>query len=129
MDIHKRDFQVKAKERFAAIPQRAAIDSRLTQRHWQVLAVVASYDRLGRNGQGCWISRKDIADSLGMSDENVSHALSDLRRFGYISSEAHPTDERKKIHRVLYTAADNDALVTSRRRKHLSEQNRCEQGH
>lgn len=140
MDLHKRDSKVKD-QRFAPIPQRALVDVRVTITHMRVLGVIAAHDRLGRNGQGCWLARKELAALCLLDVTNLSHALSDLRRWGYITSETHPTDERKKIHRVLYTLADNDALVPASRKNrcdtthlnrcattHPSEQNRCDEG-
>src|SRR5262245_41149877 len=88
MDLHKRKSQ--SKELFAPIPMRALRDNRLTARHFRVLGSVATYDRLGRNGQGSWAGSKRLAQDSGCSESHLCDALSDLRRFGYIASERHP---------------------------------------
>ena len=94
------------KELFAPLPARALSDMRLGAHHLRVLGVVALHDRLGRNKRGCYIGRKRMAQESGMSEVNVSHALSDLRMWGYITSELHPNSKRSKVHRVIYTDAD-----------------------
>src|SRR5262245_29254394 len=100
MSLQKSKSQ--SKELFAPIPMRALRDNRLTARHFRVLGSVATYDRLGRNGQGCWAGSKRLADDSGCREYHVSDALSDLRRFGYIASERHPMNRRTKVHRIIY---------------------------
>jgi len=91
---------------FSPIPLRAATDNRLSARHFRVLMAVASHDRLGRNGQGCWVGRKKLSEEAGLSETHTSDALSELRIFGYIRSEANPMNRRTLIHRVTYESAD-----------------------
>src|SRR5262249_18245137 len=95
----------------SAIPLRAATDNRLSARHFRVLMAVASHDRLGKNGQGCWVGRKKLSEEAGLSETHTSDALSDLRRFGYITSDRHVFNRRTLVHRVMYEMSQQqDAL-------------------
>jgi DNA-binding MarR family transcriptional regulator len=119
------------KELFAPIPVRAMNDLRLSPRHFRALMAVAFHDRFGRNGQGCWVGRKQLAKEAGCDETNFSHALSDLRLFGYIKSEEHPLSRRMKVHRVIYDTAERceaQHLSTDVRceTRHPSEENRCQ---
>lgn len=95
-----------SKELFAPLPARALKDTRLTARHFRVLAAVAFHDRFGKNGQGCWAGRKRLALETDCSETHVSDALGDLRALGYITSSPHPMNRRTKVHRVLYNDDD-----------------------
>ena len=114
------------KEIFAPIPLRAVSDMRLSARHLRVLAAIAYHDRFGRNGQGCWAGRKRLAVETGISGTHVSDMLSDLRIFGYITSDRHPMNLRTIVHRVLYDESKRsqigDPLQTSDRSHSRDEQ-------
>jgi DNA-binding MarR family transcriptional regulator len=106
-------------------------DLKLSPRHFRALMAVAFHDRFGRNGQGCWVGRKQLAKEAGCDETNFSHALSDLRLFGYIKSEEHPLSRRMKVHRVIYDTAERceaQHLSTDVRceTRHPSEENRCQ---
>src|SRR5262249_36127558 len=103
---HKRLSGKRRKLLFSPIPLRAATDNRLSARHFRVLMAVASHDRLGRNGQGCWVGRKKLSEEAGLSETHTSDALSDLRLFGYITSDRHVFNRRTLVHRVMYEPAD-----------------------
>ena len=98
------------------IPIRAIGDKRLSGRHLRVLAAIASHDRLGKNGQGCWAGLKRLAKESACSETHTSETISDLRLYGYVKSERHQLNNRIKIHRVIY---DDD---TSHKRE-VSEHN------
>ena len=98
------------KLRYAPIPVRALADLRLNAMHLRTLGVVAAFDRLGKNGSGCWASQNKIAKILGVDKTNLSHRLSDLRDYGYITSEMNPDKRWFRVHRVIYTDADFDTL-------------------
>jgi DNA-binding MarR family transcriptional regulator len=103
----------KRKEAFAPIPARALNDPRLTLRHWRLLAAIAIHDRFGRNGHGCWAGSKRLAQEAGLSESHLSDAISDLNQFGYVASERHPMNRSTKIHRVIYTEADNAKIAST----------------
>jgi DNA-binding MarR family transcriptional regulator len=96
------------RQRFAPLPARAARDLRLGARHWRALAVIALHDQLDKNGTGCWASQRRLAELLGVDETQLSHMLTDLRAFGYIVSMIHPTDRRKRVHRVVYNEQDKN---------------------
>lgn len=98
------------KELFAPLPIRAVCDARLSARHLRVLAAVCYHDRFGRNGQGCWAGRKRLAAETGITSTHVSDMLSDLRRFGYVTSERHPMNQRTTVHRVIYDDSDRSPI-------------------
>jgi DNA-binding MarR family transcriptional regulator len=95
---------------FGAIPARAIGDPRLSGLHFRLLAAVALHDRMsqGTNGQGCWASMSTLARECGANYNNVSSALTELGEFGYVESERHPDDKRRRgVVRVIYTDDDN----------------------
>lgn len=109
------------KATFAPLPARAIGDTRLTGLHLRVLAAVALHDRLSGSrgkGQGCWAGNKKLATICACNYTNLSTALTDLGRYGYIVRELHPLNRRLRIFRVCYLDADtlvakstNDANV------------------
>ena len=72
-------------QRFAPVPLRALCDPRLGRLHLCTLGIVAAFDRLGKNGSGCWASQNTIAEKAGVDKTRLSHSLRDLREYGYIS--------------------------------------------
>ena len=99
--------RVMTKQRFAPLPLRALCDQRLGGLHLRTLGIIAAFDRLGKNGSGCWASQNTIAKIAGVDKARLSRSLSDLRDFGYISSEINPHKRWFRVHRVIYM--DNDA--------------------
>jgi DNA-binding MarR family transcriptional regulator len=101
---------------------RALGDLRLGVGHFRALGVVAAFDRLGKNGSGCWTSQNKIGKILGIDKTRLSHCLSDLRRYGYITSEMNPDKRWFRVHRVIYTDADFDTLGAG---KSVAPQSNC----
>ena len=100
--------QPKSKQqRFAPLPLRALRDLRLGRSHLCVLGIVAAFDRLGKNGSGCWASQNKIADIAGVNKARLSRSMSALRDYGYISSEMNPDKRWFRVHRVIYTEEDS----------------------
>jgi hypothetical protein len=77
-----------------------------------VLVAIASFDRIGKNGQGCWASQNKIAEIVDCSKAHLSNILSDLRDCGYITSKLNPDHRRLRVHRVVYTERDFDFVET-----------------
>ena len=53
-------------QRFAPLPLRALRDQRLGGLHLRTLGIIAAFDRLGKNGSGCWASQNTIAKIAGV---------------------------------------------------------------
>ena len=100
------------KQRFAPIPLRALLDQRLTGHHLRLLGMIAAHDRLGKNGSGCWASQDRLAALLGCSKSTLSKRLSVLRDYGYIASQSNPEKRWFRVHRVVYTADDEQFWTT-----------------
>ena len=100
----------KQKPRFAPLPARALRDLRLGAMHLRTLGIIAAFDRMGKNGSGCWTSQSKIAAIIGIDKTRLSHSLRDLRNYGYITSEMNPNKRWFRVHRVIYTDADYDCL-------------------
>ena len=100
--------QAKTDKRFAPVPRRAARDLRLGGRHFRALAIIAAHDQLDKNGAGCWASQRRLATLAGVQELALSHTLTELRAFGYITSIIHPTNRRRRIHRIVYDDRDKN---------------------
>jgi hypothetical protein len=79
---------------------------RLQARHYRLLGVVAFHNRLGKNGQGCWVGYKNLAQASGSGESQLFDTKSDLVRWGYITSERHPMNRRTTVHRIVNTDED-----------------------
>ena len=92
--------------RFAAIPERALGDKRLSEVHFRVLGKVAIHD--GRSstqgGKGCFRSQRDMAAEIRVDFGNFSHALKELGIWGYLSRGRNQLNKRQWVYRVAYTA-------------------------
>jgi DNA-binding MarR family transcriptional regulator len=96
--------------RYGPIPLRACRDLRLSASHFRVLTTIAGFDRLGKNGSGCWTSQNRIAEIAHCSKSHLSNILSDLRNADYITSQINPDKRWFRIHRVVYTEEDFNCL-------------------
>lgn len=101
----------KEKVLFAPIPIRALGDRQLTEIHLRALGVVAYHDRMSLatgKGQGCWASTATMAKEMGGYNlTNVSTAISQLAKWGYLKVDKRPDDKRLRIYRVDFADADN----------------------
>ena len=96
------------KQRFAPLPARAARDPRLSARHWRLLHIIGLHDKLDKNGAGCFVAQRRLAEHLNVDEADLSNLLTDLRMFGYIDSTIHPTDRRRRVHRIIYNDDDRN---------------------
>src|SRR5262245_51546763 len=93
--------------RFSPVPARAFRDERLSSgRHFRLLGIIALHDRLGGNGRGCTASQRRLAKLMNCDEAWTSHTPSDLRSAGYVETTIDPTNRRRRVHRVIYTAED-----------------------
>jgi hypothetical protein len=93
---------------FGPIPARAFGDTRFRDHptFLQLLGFIAAFDRLGRNGRGCFASNELLAVKLQCHYTSVSRALGMLRDWGYVTSEKDPANRRRWVHRIAYTGED-----------------------
>jgi hypothetical protein len=97
------------KPQFAAVPNRALWDRRLTDRDVRNLAVVASHDRLSSatgKGQGAWASHARMSTLAGTEYSRFSVSINRLLALGYLERQPLATDKRKFTYRVLYNEDD-----------------------
>ena len=91
---------------FAAIPIRAMSDTRLGGPDFRLLGTIARYDRFGRNGAGCYVNGRKLAQEAGINYKHLGRQTQRLEAFGYITTEPSQTDKRRKIYSVLYGEAE-----------------------
>lgn len=108
MSGHDKRGGSKSKELFGAIPLRAFSDSRLSGAHFRVMGAIAYHDRLGRNGQGCWVAQDKLAAEAAVHYNTLSKIARDLERYGYIIKSRHPKNRRTRVYSLIY----NDKLAT-----------------
>lgn len=115
-----------AKIVFAPLPGRAIGDQRLRGLHFRVLAAICLHDRMSGSrgkGQGCWAGNKTLADECGCHFTNLSTAITDLGRWGYVERETHPLNKKLRVYRVIYGAADH--LPTDKQSPPTDEETVC----
>ena len=99
---------------FAAVPMRALIDPRLTDRDVRILAVIAAYDQMSlvtKRGQGSWASHRTMAPKVGgggANESNFSVSVTKLVDLGYLEVTRKSDDRRRRVYRVIYS--EDDAL-------------------
>ena len=67
---------------FAALPGRVVSIKELTALDFRVLGIIAFHDRMGRNGQGSWVSRSRIAFLAKCDPVSVSTSMKTPGRTG-----------------------------------------------
>jgi DNA-binding MarR family transcriptional regulator len=103
-------------ELWAPVPARAISDERLTLTHFRTLAAIALHDRMSgrrKTGQGCWASHKTLAQMCDVNYNNLSTAISELGRWGYITRQSHPLNKRQHVYRVIYETSPSDEQSVS----------------
>lgn len=104
------------KPAFAAFPARMIGDQNCKATHFRAMGGIAFHDRLsdvrksGKRGQGCWANLKTLALFAGVNLTNLSAAISDLERWGYITVEPHPMNKRTRVYRVIYDQISTETL-------------------
>lgn len=90
---------------FAALPLRSLSDERLTALHLRALGIIAVHDRRSgplKKGAGCWASHGTLCQEIGCNYNNLSSAISDLGKFGYVQRQKKPGDKRQRVYIVVY---------------------------
>ncbi len=89
-------------EQFGAIPVRAGGDARLSAPDFRVMITIAYFDRLGRNGTGCYADRRKLAELAAVDYTHVARHTARLREFGYLEIGRSATDRRKRVYSLIY---------------------------
>lgn len=77
-------------------------DKRLSAADFRVLAAIAYYDRFGRNGLGCYVDPRRLAERAGIDPAHLARHTRRLEQFGYLIVEQAEIDRRRRIYRVVY---------------------------
>lgn len=88
-------------------------DVRLTALHFRALAVISHHDRMSLvtgKGQGCWASSATMAAAIGCNVTNMSTAINQLAKWGYLEIGHLQSDKRKRVYRVIFTGSPVDDL-------------------
>ncbi len=67
------------------MPVAAFADTRLTARHYRVLAAITFHDRGGANGRGCTASQSTLARKAGLHRPAVNTAIRELIEWGHVA--------------------------------------------
>ena len=89
-------------EKFGAIPVRAFCDTRLSAADFRVMGAIAYFDRLGRNGVGCFVDPRKLAELASVDYTHVNRHTRRLQGFGYLEIERSATDRRKRVYSLIY---------------------------
>lgn len=109
--------KVAAMNFFAALPGRVTLDKRLNGLHFRILATVAGHDRMGRNGQCCWLGRDKLAIRVSCNPANLSTAVAELTAWGYLEAVQSQEDKRRKGLRIVYSMEEDRAGIGASRRE------------
>ncbi len=94
---------------YSPVPARAMGDPALSGADLRVLMAIASHDRFGSNGTGCYASHTRLASITSLHAKAVARSIGRLRDARYISVERNPMNGRLAVYRVIYS--DEDAAV------------------
>ena len=89
-------------EQFGAVPVRAFGDTRLSAIDFRVMGAIAYFDRLGRNGAGCYVDPRKLAELAAIDYKHVARHTGRLQEFGYLEINRSATDRRKRIYSLIY---------------------------
>ena len=89
-------------EQFGAIPVRAFGDTRLSAADFRLLGAIAYFDRLGRNGTGCYADPRKLAELAAIDYSHVTRHTRRLKEFGYLEISRSETDRRKRVYSLIY---------------------------
>lgn len=115
---------------FCAVPGRAVLDDTLTALDLRVLMVIASRDRMGRNGQLCWERPEKLAARIKCHPKRFRQSIGKLIEAGYLREGRSEHDGRRKGWAVFYDAEQDapgigvDLTKTRERNGSLSRQTR-----
>ncbi|MEC5383621.1 helix-turn-helix domain-containing protein [Aurantimonas sp. C2-6-R+9] len=96
---------------FIGLPPAAMADTRLSACDFRVLMAIASHDRLGRNGRGCFASVGTLAGEARCAIRAAERSISHLKICGYVKSSAREDDRRQRVYRVAYDESTTDKSV------------------
>lgn len=98
---------------YAPLPARAMGDKTLTAEELRILMAIATHDRLGANGTGCYASHPRLAELVGCHEKSLSRSLRHLVDKGYIIVGPSPLSRRQRVYRVVYRDFDKQYFAAS----------------
>ena len=101
---------MQGKQIYSPVPARAMGDPALSGADLRVLMAIASHDRFGNNGTGCFASHARIASITKLHSKAVARSVGRLRDEGFITIEKNPLNGRLVIYRVVYSEEDAAAM-------------------
>lgn len=104
------------KPQFAPLPLRILSDTELTAQDLRVLGVIASKDRFGKNGSGCYASNSTIGTEAGCAPSSVRRSITRLEKHGAVKDlNALPGTRRtrRRMLVVVYRDADMQSCEQS----------------
>ncbi|MEM7222997.1 MAG: MarR family transcriptional regulator [Pseudomonadota bacterium] len=99
------------KVQYAPMPVEAGRDMRLSRNDFAVLMAIAYRDRFGKNGMGCTLGFRKLAEEAGVDPSHLSRHTRRLEELGYITVTKSATDKRRRSYSVVYSTA-NEAVAT-----------------
>lgn len=95
-------------EQFGAVPVRASRDTRLRAADFRLLVTIAYFDRFGRNGTGCFVDHRRLAEDAAIDYKHISRHTSRLAEYGYIEITRGAVDQRRRVYHVIYHEDSED---------------------
>ena len=89
-------------EQFGAIPVQAFGDERLSANDFRVMGAIAYFDRLGRNGAGCYVDPRKLVELSAVDYTHLNRHTRRLKDFGYLKIGRSATDRRKRVYSLIY---------------------------
>ena len=98
-------------EQFGAIPVRAFGDTRLSGADFRVMGAIAYFDRFGRNGTGCYVDARRLAELAAIDYSHVARHTQRLQTLDYLKVERSAKDRRKRVYSLIYN--EDQAVVAN----------------
>ncbi|MBZ9655043.1 helix-turn-helix domain-containing protein [Phyllobacterium lublinensis] len=98
---------------FAALPIEIMLDKKVPPAI-RVLCAITKFDRVGKNGRGCFATQSTIAQETALDIGSVKRWIKYWVDLGYLSSEKDKKDARKRVLRVVYKSRGDEASEIGR---------------
>ena len=106
-------------EQFGAVPVRAFGDTRLSAIDFRVMGAIAYFDRLGRNGAGCYVDPRKLVELAAIDYKHLARHTRRLQEFGYLEINRSATDRRKRVYSLIY---NEDRAVVANASDNLAQE-------
>ena len=71
------------------------------------MGAIAYFDRLGRNGAGCYVDPRKLAELAAIDYTHINRHTRRLHGFGYLEIGRSATDRRKRVYSLIYNENPN----------------------